>query len=613
MALFNLLPPEELILPRLESAPNIKEYDWLEQTSNLGERLNWAAYQSSFNRLIRKPITKMSMLPLFLESSNSPPMMLHSMNVDTECVKYLNPNQTPVLVDKFGVMVGGLHIAEAALRMAGHLLEGSAWVEMITKSEITTKGKAEGAFKVSHIKKARHIHDSSSIVISTKQERNPDVLDAFENDAFVTRKTERSFLAFALDHAHGQLNSVLKSDGGIVGLTQNIETLRRFMVAGLELARMLHLFEERHCYNKPQLRHHEETLSCREKFSKHVDAIVLAVEIVGNPFGVANGDLHRLDDHVVMGDKVAASIMAIEKEGQEQFQEFASNYIMSKEKVQKLSLKTDCALFSRLHIACQEREGNLDEFFRHENQPYPPSLCEYGFPRACNKADLIKALHNHIPTLLPPSEPSVDAKIFDGATVIHMIKPGDEQTFQEYIENKYLPYMEKQKNSVQCIDIVWDIYKSDSLKQGTRHSDLFFRQNVYREYKPCNHEEADTCIFLHVADAAKRGLPRVLIRATDTDVVAIGVSMYQDMGLEELWLSFGRRAFPEATDAFVAIYEGNLDSAMDKMEKFVIILYDRSCKKTLVNEARREMFRKKKRTMEMIPPTANALYLQAKR
>ena len=29
-------------------------------------------------------------------------------------------------------------------------------------------------------------------------------------------------------------------------------------------------------------------------------------------------------------------------------------------------LKSDCNLFARLYIACQAREGNLQEFFRHE-------------------------------------------------------------------------------------------------------------------------------------------------------------------------------------------------------------------------------------------------------
>ena len=36
-------------------------------------------------------------------------------------------------------------------------------------------------------------------------------------------------------------------------------------------------------------------------------------------------------------------------------------------------LKKTCQLFSQLYIACQNRDGNLDEFFLQESGSYPPS------------------------------------------------------------------------------------------------------------------------------------------------------------------------------------------------------------------------------------------------
>ena len=50
----------------------------------------------------------------------------------------------------------------------------------------------------------------------------------------------------------------------------------------------------------------------------------------------------------------------------------------SKQKEKVTALKSDCALFSRLYIACQSRDGNLEEFFKYENQPWPPSLADPG-------------------------------------------------------------------------------------------------------------------------------------------------------------------------------------------------------------------------------------------
>ena len=39
--------------------------------------------------------------------------------------------------------------------------------------------------------------------------------------------------------------------------------------------------------------------------------------------------------------------------------------------------------------------------------------------------------------------------------------------------------------------------------------------------QPCNHEEFDTRVMLHAANAAEQGHKRILIRANDTDVVVL--------------------------------------------------------------------------------------------
>ena len=64
---------------------------------------------------------------------------------------------------------------------------------------------------------------------------------------------------------------------------------------------------------------------------------------------------------------------------------------------------------------------------------------------------------------------------------------------------------------------------------------------------PCNHEEADTQIFLHVRNAvATGGHKQVKIKANDTDVLVIAVSMFRmlcELGMEKLWDSFGQGGY----------------------------------------------------------------------
>ena len=50
----------------------------------------------------------------------------------------------------------------------------------------------------------------------------------------------------------------------------------------------------------------------------------------------------------------------------------------SKASQQVSFLKSNCALFARLFICCQSRDGDLDEFFKPENQGRPPSLPNLG-------------------------------------------------------------------------------------------------------------------------------------------------------------------------------------------------------------------------------------------
>ena len=56
----------------------------------------------------------------------------------------------------------------------------------------------------------------------------------------------------------------------------------------------------------------------------------------------------------------------------------------------------------------------------------------------------------------------------------------------------------------------------------------------------CNHEEADTRIFIHVKHASARGLKKVLnCRTVDTDVVVLEIAYAKQLELQQLWIAFG--------------------------------------------------------------------------
>ncbi|KAG1709814.1 Dimethylglycine dehydrogenase, mitochondrial [Nymphon striatum] len=78
--------------------------------------------------------------------------------------------------------------------------------------------------------------------IAELPERHPEVARKFREGSFTVQKTKK-ISSNAIDQAHEQNNACIKGDGGAVGLTDNPAALRRWMIAGLEVARVIEEFQ----------------------------------------------------------------------------------------------------------------------------------------------------------------------------------------------------------------------------------------------------------------------------------------------------------------------------------------------------------------------------------
>ena len=70
------------------------------------------------------------------------------------------------------------------------------------------------------------------------------------------------------------------------------------------------------------------------------------------------------------------------------------------------------------------------------------------------------------------------------------------------------------------------------------------------------------------------------------------------------------------TDTFLALSTGPSDISeahVSVLKRFTILLYDRTSSKDDINEARQQLFAKKGRTMDAVPPTQAALFQHIKR
>ena len=158
-------------------------------------------------------------------------------------------------------------------------------------------------------------------------------------------------------------------------------------------------------------------------------------------------------------------------------------------------------------------------------------------------------------------------------------------------------------------------------------------------------------MLLHAADAAQTGHSRILIRTVDTDVVVLAVTASQKLSVE-IWLQFGTgkslrfipahdiatglgpeksqalpmfhaltgcdtvsafngrgkltawsvwESFPELTDALSEVSHENTvitEACMNSIERFVILLYDRTSAGNDINIVRKKLFAKKGRPPE---------------
>ena len=120
--------------------------------------------------------------------------------------------------------------------------------------------------------------------------RHPDVYAEFRNGSFVVHKTKRLFSSIALDHAHEQVNAVVEGEGGAVGLTENPAALRRWIVAGPQLARMNEEFEEVISASESQ-NHHENKPAIQSALDKDAVNLVPSFEELGSPFKEVGEDL----------------------------------------------------------------------------------------------------------------------------------------------------------------------------------------------------------------------------------------------------------------------------------------------------------------------------------
>jgi predicted DsbA family dithiol-disulfide isomerase len=162
-------------------------------------------------------------------------------------------------------------------------------------------------------------------------EKHPEIFEEFHAGKFVVHKTSNKFSAMAIDQCHEQNNATVKES---IGLTSNPSALRRWMVAGPEVARVVTEFEHFATGGQDDQAHlhHDQRPGVQTAFAKDVSALAAAFRELGNPFLEKSQDLLVLDTRDIADTSVIESVRKVEALGEEQYQVFVKERLDKCEK-----------------------------------------------------------------------------------------------------------------------------------------------------------------------------------------------------------------------------------------------------------------------------------------
>ena len=265
-------------------------------------------------------------------------------------------------------------------------------------------------------------------------------------------------------------------------------------------------------------------------------------------------------------------------------------------KSKSYSSKTSSKIVTNLFIATQQRDADMDKLFQYEISHPPPSfLSGAEINMGKTKSTLMSCLVKKDVEL--PISVKCTAILVDGSFIAQSHRPKCVDTIGAYIEKVYLEMVMRQLTVFQCVDLMFDRYFDLSIKDVTRvgrgtggRYHIMPNTPIPRKWKdflrnsenktemfkliaeyvsnlripegkqvictseeralslppapvddisPCEHEEVDTRILLHAKHAVCNGHSTILIKASDIDIVVICLSLFNDIGAEELYVEYG--------------------------------------------------------------------------
>ncbi|KAG5900219.1 hypothetical protein JTB14_008101 [Gonioctena quinquepunctata] len=268
---------------------------------------------------------------------------------------------------------------------------------------------------------------------------------------------------------------------------------------------------------------------------------------------------------------------------------------------------------AKIHTSKHLRQTKVSKFLAHGNHTYPSAISEFGrLRKAVKNSDIIVACLSAASQSVEEDKAGNEvarcsAVVKDDAALVHSLDTKTSKTFSEYCTKVFSPAIDFRLRKFGRVDVVFDSYFPGSLKADTRlqRGVITIRKLVIctdeelvtsvdplvssDDLAPCPHEEAYTRFSVHVRSAFLLRHKNIWMSTVDSDVIVIAdASSFHEL--------------KQMASAVIVTEEDFI-----QIQLFTVLMYDDNSQTETLNECRRVLYTQKNRSVENIPPTAEAL------
>ena len=325
---------------------------------------------------------------------------------------------------------------------------------------------------------------------------NPDIHEYLADGNFSTQiGNGNPFGCIPMDQTIDEtINKDIQTPGGTKGFSTKKRAVSRYYITADYRASSVRQLRYMVDTNRNGLRHPDLTSSRITKDEEDVECLIDMLENIWfNPFRSEALGLCNLSTGASPEKDVVTDILTAKEKGDQAFAHFLtkrpsgegtmkffdispriklksfstlkSKKIVAKDK--EIMLKADKNLFGMMTVISQSRNLDMKEVLPHPLGPIPWSLATSdGTLRQTNKAVLSNNLEKE--STLSEEIPENSTCVIDVMSLVQKIK-GNHKTFKEVAETLFCKAM-PEKGSCNRLDLAFDVYKQNSIKNAERRN-----------------------------------------------------------------------------------------------------------------------------------------------